>query len=80
VGWVIIPEEPHPGAAEAAAPERARRDRGGSTAARIAIGAVLIGIGAVMLLEWAIPSIDGIFWPLLVIGGGAGLLIWGSRR
>ena len=82
VGWVIIPEEPHPGAAIGTAPARAAARTGstGNAGARIAVGAVLIGIGLIMLLNWAVPSIDDIAWPLLVIAGGAGLLIWGTRR
>lgn len=85
VGWIIIPEEPAaPGEATAtpaaqtpaAAPER----RTGGTGARIVVGAVLIGIGGLLLLEWAFPAIDDVFWPLLLIAGGAGLLVYGVRR
>lgn len=81
IGWFIIPEEPADGAAPSAYASTARpSSRSGGPGARIVVGAVLIGIGGLLLLEWAIPSIDDVFWPVLLIAGGVGLLVYGARR
>jgi phage shock protein C len=81
IGWVIIPEEPA-GAEGTPAPVATPRPeaRTGGPGARIVVGALLIGIGGLLLLEWAFPSLDDVFWPLLLIIGGAGLLVYGARR
>ena len=82
VAWFIIPEEPVDWAAtrQAASPPNRPAPGTGGTGARIIVGAVLIGIGGLLLLEWAFPSLDDIFWPLLLIAGGAGLLVYGAQR
>jgi hypothetical protein len=77
IGWVVIPLEPFPGEAEQA--PAIRRSRAGPTG-RIVIGAVLITIGALMLLEWIFPSIDRFFWPGLLIAVGVAVFLHGSRR
>ena len=81
IGWFIIPEEPADAhAAEHLAAHPKPRAGTGGPGARIVVGALLIGIGGLLLLEWAFPSLDDIFWPLLLIVGGAGLLVYGARR
>jgi phage shock protein C len=85
IGWIVIPEEPWEEGADAARPAPQSRPgaetpRSGGPGARIVVGAVLIGIGGLLLLEWAIPSLGDVFWPLLLIAGGTGLLVYGARR
>ncbi len=81
IGWVIIPEEPHPDAAAESDPGRVAVDRPmASMGPRIVVGIVLIVIGASLLLKWAIPSFAHVFWPIAVIAAGAGLLFYGARR
>jgi phage shock protein C len=81
IGWFIIPEEPYPGAAAESDPDRKPVDRPiASMGPRIVVGIVLIAIGASLLLKWAIPSFAHVFWPIIVIAAGAGLLLSGARR
>lgn len=78
IAWFIIPEEPR---AEGDWPETDRpKQVASSGTTRIFIGIALMVIGVGLLAEWAIPAIDGILWPLAVIGAGAGLLFYGAKR
>ena len=81
VAWFIIPEEPYSGAAAEAAPERASHDRPAAiTGPRIVIGAILIVVGAALLLDWTIPAVGPMIWPVALVVAGAGLLLHGARR
>lgn len=46
----------------------------------IIVGAVLIAIGAIALLNVAIPWLDNLFWPGVLIALGAALLWGGGSR
>ena len=48
--------------------------------ARLVVGALLIAIGGILLLDWAIPDLHHFFWPAAVIVFGLGLLVYGARR
>lgn len=78
IAWVIIPEAPRSGEdayqAEGATPAPAS----GRTRMIVGIGLVVVGLS--LLARWAIPSLDEVFWPLIVIGSGAALLIHGAKR
>ena len=50
------------------------------TQGSIIVGAVLIAIGAIALLNLAIPWIDNLFWPGVLIALGAALLWGGGSR
>jgi phage shock protein PspC (stress-responsive transcriptional regulator) len=50
------------------------------TQGTIIVGAVLIAIGAIALLNLAIPWIDNLFWPGVLIALGAALLWGGGSR
>ena len=41
---------------------------------------ILVAIGLGMLFELAIPHFNRVFMPLLVIGGGVGLVYYGMSR
>ena len=44
------------------------------------VGAVLVAIGVVLLLDWTLPDLHRFFWPAAVIALGLGLLAYGARR
>lgn len=82
VAWIIVPEEPV-GAArddEPAATHPAPRRSGDRAGARIVFGSILIAVGGLLLLDWVIPDIDRLLWPLVIIAIGAGLFVYGARR
>ncbi|MDX1690345.1 MAG: PspC domain-containing protein [Acidimicrobiia bacterium] len=80
VAWIVIPEEPADGphAPEGTGPETRTTDAG--QGARLLFGTVLIAIGGMMLLDWAIPSLDRFFWPMMLIVLGGAFLVMGARR
>jgi phage shock protein C len=70
IGWILIPEE-EPGAAPAARhPSVAPGD-----SARLILGALLIGVGAILLINLLIPSFSRYFWPLVLIAVGAAIIV-----
>lgn len=80
IAWIVIPEEPAEGdPGEAAEPRSAPAPRASGTA-RMFIGGALVVIGAALLAEWAIPGLRHVFWPIVVIAGGVGLLFYGAKR
>lgn len=73
IAWIVIPEAPA-GVPESAAPVPDRR----TTAA--VVGAALIGIGGLLVLNQATPWVGhGAFWPLIVVVAGIAILV-GARR
>lgn len=79
IAWLIIPEE--------SAAEGANRDQSppdprpaSSGKSRMVAGIALIVFGVGLLVEWVIPSIQHVFWPMLIIVGGVALVVAGTRR
>lgn len=74
VAWVAIPEAV--GADEAGAPA----PTAGRHAVAVAVGAALVGLGALLLLREWVPGFGAdVFWPLVVVAAGAVLLITARR-
>ncbi|MBN2112981.1 MAG: PspC domain-containing protein [Acidimicrobiia bacterium] len=71
------------GPAEAATAVPAVAPRSGSAAgrgARLVVGTILVAIGCLLLLDWALPGLRHFFWPAAIITLGLGLLLYGARR
>lgn len=82
VAWIIVPEEPsgHQEPAEEPPYRPAPRRRGDRAGARIVLGTILIAVGSLLLLEWMLPGVDRLLWPLAIIAIGVGLFTYGARR
>jgi phage shock protein C len=93
VAWIVVPEEPlapavpgagaplTEGALPASPPPPPPRPKASSTrGARLVVGAVLVGVGCLLLLDWALPDLDHLFWPGAIVVAGLALLIYGARR
>jgi phage shock protein C len=52
----------------------------GSRGARLVVGAILVAVGGILLLDWALPDLHHLFWPGAIIAFGLGLLVYGARR
>jgi phage shock protein C len=78
IAWVIVPEEPRTGDADYEASRTPTTTASGQTRMVAGIGLVIIGMA--LLARWVIPSFGDVFWPIVVIASGAGLLIFGARR
>ena len=65
-----------PLAADSPASKPAPAGRG----ARIVIGAVLVALGTLFLLDWALPDLHHLFWPAAIIVCGLVFLAYGARR
>ncbi len=52
----------------------------GSRGARLIVGAILVAVGCILLLDWALPGLHHFFWPAAIIAFGLGLLVYGARR
>jgi phage shock protein PspC (stress-responsive transcriptional regulator) len=90
IAWIVIPEEPEGQAAPAASapaapggavpplPVAPRRSAG--RGARLVVGVILVAVGCILLLDWAVPGLDHYFWPAAIIVFGLGLLAYGARR
>ena len=74
VAWIVVPCGPASG--DPQPPRVASPGVGG----RMVIGAFLIAIGVMLLVDWALPSLDRFIWPLALIGIGASVTVFGSRR
>lgn len=86
IAWIVIPEEPEAAAAYPSAvattaePIPPRSPSAGARGARLVIGAILVMIGAFLLLDWALPDLHHYLWPAAIIVLGLGLLAYGARR
>jgi phage shock protein C len=63
----------------AAAPAQQTRPNAGR-GARLVVGAVLIAVGCMLLLNWALPSLGHVFWPAALVALGLAFLVYGARR
>jgi phage shock protein C len=82
VAWIIVPEEPlaHEGVSERPTAAPAARRGNDRTGARIVFGSVLIAVGGLLLLDWVVPDLNRVLWPLAIIAAGIGLFAYGARR
>jgi phage shock protein PspC (stress-responsive transcriptional regulator) len=48
--------------------------------ARLVVGAVLVALGTLFLLDWALPDLHHLFWPAAIIVCGLVFLAYGARR
>lgn len=79
VAWIVIPEEPPRSNGDWEESQTTRPvPASGKTRTVLGIALVVIGIG--LLAEWAMPSLNDIFWPLAVVAAGAGLIFYGVKR
>lgn len=96
VAWIVIPEEPEGQAQHAlptppaeaassgsltpAAPAPAGKPAPAGRGARLVVGAVLVTLGTLFLLDWALPDLHHYFWPAAIIVCGLVFLAYGARR
>ena len=95
IAWIVIPEEPEGRAAPAApalpappaeaasplaAPAPASPPAPAGRGTRLVVGAVLITLGTLFLLDWALPDLHHLFWPAAIIVCGLVFLAYGARR
>jgi phage shock protein C len=73
IAAIVIPEEPR------GLPPVQGRPADPATG-RVLVGVVLVGLGVVLLADRFVPVADRIFWPLIVIAIGLGILLKGVRR
>ncbi len=52
----------------------------GTRGARLVVGAILVAVGCILLLDWALPDLHHFFWPGAIIAFGLGLLVYGAHR
>jgi phage shock protein C len=76
IGLIAIPEE-RPGDATGAV-GTAPRPGGGTVA--VVLGAALVLIGALTLIGQVFPGAGDLVGPLLLLGAGALVIVWGGRR
>lgn len=82
VGWIVIPEEPEGAAREPRAAKAAGEDEAMQGRARVIAGAVLAGLGGLLLLDILLPiSFDhNVILPVLLIVIGAAVIARGTAR
>jgi phage shock protein C len=95
VAWIVIPEEPpatvgaeRPAGATGASqlpaagagPAAAGSQKRGDTGGRLLLGASLVLIGTMLLVDRVVPDLHRFFWPGAIIVIGLGLLAYGARR
>lgn len=73
LAWIIIPEQ---GENEVLAPRSAVLAKDGPLIG----GALLVGVGLMLLLDNVFPWFDRVMWPSLVIVAGIGLIYAGRRH
>lgn len=67
-----------PGPAPLAAAAPASKPAGRGT--RLVVGVVLVTLGTLFLLDWALPDLNHYFWPAAIIVCGLVFLAYGARR
>ena len=73
VAWIAIPEEA-PG--EEVGPVTARPWSSG----QVIVGTALIAAGSLLIVDRIVPWFDRVAGPLVLIGLGVAVLVWGARR
>jgi phage shock protein C len=74
IAWIAIPEETD------TEPVTPASHSGGGTTPAVIIGAVLIAIGAIYLLNTVVPWMGRVIWPLIVIAIGVAIVMGGMRN
>lgn len=72
VAWVLMPEEDADAAGLRAAPLPSIES------ARLVLGALLIAVGTVLLLNLVVPGFSRFFWPLALIALGVSIIVQSS--
>jgi phage shock protein C len=92
VAWLVIPEEPRGVSAReptadhstrelpAASPAPSRTQPRAESGGRLLLGATLVLIGAMLLVDRVVPDLHRFFWPGAIIVLGLGILAYGARR
>ena len=90
IACIVIPEEPEgqtapaataPGSAPIAAPAPAPKPASpAGRGTRLVVGVVLVTLGTLFLLDWALPNLNRYFWPAALIVCGLVFLAYGARR
>ena len=73
LAWILMPEERPGDDVAASTPNRAETSR-------LFVGGALIALGAVFLIQQAIPWIWKVVWPLVLVAVGAAILVQGTRK
>jgi len=73
VGWLVVPKA-GPGEELDTAP------RSSAAAGRVLVGTALIALGAILLIDRYVSWFDKVIGPLVLIGIGIAVLVWGTRR
>ncbi len=70
-----------PGSAPIAAPAPAPKPASpAGRGTRLVVGVVLVTLGTLFLLDWALPNLNRYFWPAALIVCGLVFLAYGARR
>jgi phage shock protein PspC (stress-responsive transcriptional regulator) len=70
-----------PGSAPIAAPAPAPKPASpAGRGTRLVVGVVLVTLGTLFLLDWALPNLNRYFWPAAIIVCGLVFLAYGARR
>lgn len=70
-----------PGLAPLAAPAPASRPAASAgRGTRLIVGVLLVTLGTLFLLDWALPNLNRYFWPAAIIVCGLVFLAYGARR
>lgn len=70
IAWIAIPER-------AADEERRSAPRHSGAQGTVIVGAALVAIGAIALINIAVPWVERLFWPGILIAIGA-VMLWGG--
>ncbi len=76
IAWIAIPEDGAPAGAPGPAPHRA-----GSAAGTTVVGAVMVALGGLLLVNRIWPWVNAaVVWPLILVVLGVAVLTSGRRR
>ena len=80
IAWMVIPEEPEGQTAPAAPAPAPKPASPAGRGTRLVVGVVLVTLGTLFLLDWALPNLNRYFWPAALIVCGLVFLAYGARR
>lgn len=73
LAWLVIPNEA-PGEELGAAP------RSSAAGGRVLVGTGLIALGAIILIDRYVSWFDKVAAPIVLIGIGVAIIVWGTKR